>query len=125
MNKADGKKLGARATARATDERRAVVRDVERTQARLFDATCDLLEHLFAHQPQSIDSWHVIGKLTEHQIEGIEHYLATRERYTEDPPWIERLKETVERYRRERVRLDSEGMQRLRQAPPVGVFDLE
>jgi hypothetical protein len=125
MNKADGKKLGARA---ANKERRAIVREVEQTQALSFLATCDLLAHLFDMEPTSLDAWHKLGKLTERQIEGIEHYLATRERNAEDPEWIERLKETVQRYRRERAQADSRGMRRFRQQvaqADMSAFDLE
>jgi hypothetical protein len=96
MNKADGRKLGARV-------RRDVVRSIEATQARTLVATCDLLEYLFDAEPTALDTWHPLGRKTRQQIQGIEHYLANREQSSEDPSWIERLKDVVKRYYIERV----------------------
>lgn len=108
MNKADGKKIGARA-------RREIVREVEASQAATLIATCDLLDYLMASEPSALDAWHALGKVTAAQIRGIEHYLATRERFAEDPAWIERLREVVQRYYRERVRAER-GWRRARPA---------
>lgn len=125
MNKADGRKLGAKAKA---VERRAIVREVEAGTASAFIATCDLLDHLLDADPKARDAWHTLGKRTEAQICGIEHYLANRERYAEDPAWIERLKETVKRYRRERAQADSLGRRRFRRQSAhadLSAFDLD
>jgi hypothetical protein len=71
----------------------------------VFLATCDTLNKLMDDDARSLDPWHQIGKTVEANVLKIEQYLEARGDDAEDPYWVRHMRDTVRRYRRERVRV--------------------
>jgi hypothetical protein len=98
MNKKDGNAIRERARA-------ALVGKIEREQlAPMLLAMCGLLDQLMDEHPQVFDSWHPIGKKASTAALTMDTYLDMRGSADEDPNWIRQMRDTVARYKRERVK---------------------
>jgi hypothetical protein len=85
--------------------RAALVGKIEREQiAPMLLAMCELLDHLMDDDPHALDSWHPTGKKMSAAALTIEDYLDLRGADNEDPHWIRQMRDTVARYKRERVK---------------------
>ena len=87
--------------------RAALIGKIEREQiAPMLMAMCDLLDQLMNDHPQALDMWHPIGKRLSAAALTMDDYLELRGADDEDPHWIRQMRDTVARYRRERVKAD-------------------